>query len=227
MRAVPMHCPHYFYRIMKKYIAELIGTFALVFCGTGSIIVDQQIGGVGLVGIALAFGLVISGMIYLFGSISGTHINPAVTLALAVRSEISAKDSVGYIISQIAGALLASASLHLLFPTNSGLGATLPSGSILQSFVMEVIMTFFLMLTILGVVSDDKNSSIAGLVIGLFVTGIIFVAGPVSGGSFNPARSIGPALVSGQLQHLWIYLVAPTAGAVLASITWSALSSKA
>ncbi len=199
---------------MKKYIAELIGTFALVFVGTGSIIVEQQTGSVSLVGIALAFGLIITAMIYTFGSISGCHINPAVTISLVIGKKISIKDSLYYILFQILGAILASLSLHILFPENILLGSTNPSGSITQSFIMEVVLTFFMMLTILG---TKEN---AGLIIGFVVIALIFIGGPISGGSFNPARSIGPALVSGEMENLWMYLIAPTIGAVLATFTW-------
>jgi aquaporin Z len=206
---------------MKKYIAELIGTFALVFCGTGAIIVNQQNdGALGLIGIALAFGIIVSAMVYVFGSISGTHINPAVTIALLIGKLTTKKEALFYIIAQFIGALLASVSLKFIFPESLTLGSTLPSGDLLQSFLLEYIFTFFLMLTILGVTSKKEFSTIAGLLIGLVVTGIILFAGPISGGSFNPARSFAPAVISGNLSVLWIYLAAPTLGAITATVIW-------
>jgi aquaporin Z len=206
---------------MKKYIAECIGTFALVFCGTGAIIVNEQSNGsLGLIGIALSFGIIISAMIYVFGNISGTHINPAVTIALVIGKLTTIKEALGYIIAQLLGAIVASLLLKYMFIENVSLGATIPSGKILQSFLLEFVLTFFLMLTILGVTAKKEFSNIAGLMIGVVVTGIILFAGPISGGSFNPARSIAPALVSGNLTALWIYISAPTLGAILAIFVW-------
>ncbi|MGB0863025.1 MAG: MIP/aquaporin family protein [Saprospiraceae bacterium] len=206
---------------IKKYLAEFIGTFALVFCGTGAVIVNQQTNGsLGLVGIALAFGIIISAMIYIFGNISGTHINPSVTIALAIGKLTTKKEASFYILAQIIGAVLASGLLKLMFPESLTLGATIPSGELLQSFIIEFILTFFLMLTILGVTSRKEFFSIAGLIIGLVVTGIILFAGPISGGSFNPARSFAPAIVSGNITALWVYVTAPTLGAILAMLVW-------
>lgn len=206
---------------IKKYTAEFIGTFALVFCGTGAIIVNQQSNGsLGLVGISLAFGIIVSAIIYVFGNISGAHINPSVTIALIIGKVISKKDASFYIIAQILGAILASILLKYMFPENLTLGATIPSGSLLQSFIIEAVLTFFLMLTILGITSKEENSSVVGLMIGLVVTGIILFAGPISGGSFNPARSFAPALLSGNLTSLWIYIAAPTLGTILAVSIW-------
>lgn len=210
---------------MKKYTAEFIGTFALVFCGTGAIIVNEQSSGsLGLVGIAFACGIIVTAMIYVFGTISGTHINPAVTIALLIGKLTSKKEAFFYIISQLAGAFLASILLKIMFPTNLSLGATLPAGALSQSFILEFILTFFLMLTILGVASKKEFSNIAGLIIGLVVTGIILFAGPISGGSFNPARSIAPAVVSGNVTALWIYITAPILGSIIAMLLWKSLS---
>jgi len=206
---------------MKKYLAEFIGTFALVFCGTGAIIVNEQSNGnLGLIGIALTFGIIVSAMIYIFGNISGAHINPAVTIALVVGKLTTIKDASFYIFAQISGAILASVSLKFMFSENLTLGATIPSGELLQSFILEFVLTFFLMLTILGVTSKKEFSIIAGLIIGLVVTGIILFAGPISGGSFNPARSFAPAIVSGNIKALWIYIIAPTLGAIVAMLIW-------
>lgn len=204
---------------MKKYLAEFIGTFALVFCGTGAIIVNEQSNGaLGLVGIAFTFGIIVSAMIYVFGIISGAHLNPSVTIALVTGKLISIKDAISYILFQILGALLASILLKLMFSENRALGATIPSGGLFQSFILELILTFFLMLTILGVTSKKEFSNIAGFIIGIVVTGIILVAGPISGGSFNPARSLAPAIVSGNISALWIYISAPILGAIIAML---------
>ena len=206
---------------MKKYIAEFIGTFALVFCGTGAIIVNQQTeGSLGLLGIAAAFGIIITAMIYIFGPLSGAHINPAVTIGLGLGKLMPKNRMAGYITAQLLGAVVASSMLFLMFPKNKLLGGTIPSGNILQSFSIEFILTFFLMLTILGVTSKKEFSGLAGLIIGLTITGIILFAGPISGGSFNPARSIAPAIISGNLTALWVYITAPTLGSILAIFFW-------
>lgn len=212
---------------MKKHIAEGIGTFALVFCGTGAVIVNSiSNGSLGLFGIAATFGIIVTAMIYSFGTISGAHINPAVTIALAFGKRISKKDTFGYIVAQILGALMASKLLSFMFPEITNLGTTVPTGSISTSFILEFILTFFLMLTILAVTSKKENSNTAGIVIGVLVTGIILFAGPISGGSFNPARSFAPAMVSGELTSLWIYIIAPILGSVLAMVCWDLLKEK-
>lgn len=212
---------------MKKYIAEFIGTFALVFCGTGAIIVNEQSNGsLGLLGIALAFGITISVMISIFGNISGTHINPSVTVALVIGKLIQKKEAIFYSSAQIIGAILASGLLTFMFPENVTLGATIPSGALLQSFILEFVLTLFLMLTILRISSKKELSNIAGLIIGLFVTGIILFAGPISGGSFNPARSLAPALISGNFSVLWLYITAPTLGTIIATLIWKVFEKK-
>lgn len=210
---------------MKKYIAEFIGTFALVFCGTGSVIVNQLTdGSLGLLGIAGAFGIMVTAISYTLGSISGAHINPAVTISLAIGRLMPKNEVFGYILAQSVGAILASSVLVLIFPTNCTLGGTVPSGSAMQSFSMELILTFFLMFIILGVTSQKAFSNVAGIVIGATVTGIILFAGPISGGSFNPARSLAPAIISGNLTSLWIYLTAPSIGAIMATFCWIKLT---
>jgi MIP family channel proteins len=206
---------------MKKFIAEFIGTFALVFCGTGAVIIDQLSGGsLGLLGISATFGITITAMIYIFGSSSGAHINPAVTIGLAFGKLFPKNKVLTYISAQFLGAISASLLLSQLFTDTISLGETTPSGTILQSFSIELLLTFFLMLTILAVTSKKEFSTIAGLIIGLLVTGIIIFAGPISGGSFNPARSFSPAIISGNLSMIWIYLTAPTLGAILATFVW-------
>jgi len=207
---------------MKKYAAEFIGTFALVFCGTGAIVIDQQTGGqVGHAGIAATFGLIVLAMIYTFGETSGAHFNPAVSIGFWVSGRFEGKKVLPYILSQIGGALFASGLLRLLFPSNQLLGATLPAGSAMQSFVLEFILTYFLMLVIINVSQCSKEIGVlAGIAIGATVLLEAMFAGPICGASMNPARSLAPALVSGNLQMLWIYLLAPILGAIGATVTW-------
>ena len=206
--------------IMKQYISELLGTFALVFAGTGAIIINQVSGGaITHVGIALTFGLVVLAMIYTFGDISGAHLNPAVTLGFWAARRLPARDVAPYIISQVIGAILASGALRLLFPQSQTLGATLPAGSEMQSLVLEIILTFLLMLTILNVSTGAKEKGItAGIAVGAVIALEAMFAGPISGASMNPARSLAPALVSGHFEHLWIYLIAPVVGACAAML---------
>lgn len=203
---------------MKQYIAEFLGTFALVFCGTGAIIINEQSNNaITHVGVAITFGLIVMAMIYTFGEKSGAHINPAVTIAFAVHKVFPASKVFPYIISQLAGAVAASAVLYLLFPGSSTLGETEPAGTAMQSLVLEFILTFFLMLTIVNVAEGGKEKGLfAGLAIGSVVLLEAMFAGPISGASMNPARSIGPALVSGSIDTLWIYIAAPLGGAVFA-----------
>lgn len=203
---------------MKKYISELIGTYGLVFCGTGAIIVNDISGGVIThVGIAITFGLIVTAMIYTFGDISSAHINPAVTVAFWFSGRFPGTRVLPYIIAQILGALLASATLMLLFPTHPDLGATFPADTAWQTFVLEIILTFFLMLVIINVSTGSKETgTIAGFAIGGTVLLEAMFAGPITGASMNPARSLAPALLSGHLEHIWIYLSAPLIGALLA-----------
>ena len=207
---------------MKKYIAELIGTFALVFCGTGAIIIDQQTNGqIGHIGIAITFGLIVTAMIYAFGGTSGAHLNPAVTIAFSLASLFPKKEILPYIAAQITGAFIATTLLKLLFPTNINLGATIPAGSNLQSFVLEIILTFILMLVILFTSQGSKETgTMAGLAIGGTVLLEAMFAGPICGASMNPARSLSPAIVSGNITTLWIYLTAPVLGAIIATFAW-------
>jgi aquaporin NIP len=210
---------------MKKYYAESIGTFALVFCGSGAIIINQETSGmISHVGIAFTFGLIVMVMIYALGPISGAHLNPAVTIAFAVAKRFPIQQIFPYILSQTIGALSASLLLRILFTTNEFLGTTLPRGSELQSFILEIILTFFLMLVIIHVATGSKEQGMfAGLAIGSTVLLEAMFAGPICGASMNPIRSLSPALVSGHLEHLWIYLVAPVIGAVLAIVVWNVL----
>jgi aquaporin Z len=212
---------------MRKFLAEFLGTYALVFAGTGAIIIDNQThGSVTHTGIAITFGLIVMSMIYTFGDISGAHLNPAVSISFALAGKFQASNLLPYIISQLAGAIAASFTLKLLFPADQYLGATLPAGSEIQSFVLEFILTFFLMLVILNVAKGSKEQGMfAGLAIGSVVGLEAMFAGPICGASMNPARSLAPALVSGHTEHLWIYLVATTLGATLATPVWKFLKS--
>ncbi len=205
---------------IKKFAAEFIGTFALVFAGTGAIVIDETShGAITHVGVALTFGLVVLVMIYTLGDISGAHLNPAVTLGFWISRRLASREVVPYIVSQCAGALLASGLMRLLFPENHFLGATQPAGSALQSFILEFLLTALLMFAILGVSTGAREKGItAGIVVGSVIALEAMFAGPITGASMNPARSFGPAVVSGHLASLWIYVAAPIVGAALGVI---------
>lgn len=202
----------------RKLFAEAIGTFALVFAGTGAIIINDLTGGIIThVGIALVFGLVVMAMIYAVGEISGAHFNPAVTVGFWLAGRLPPGEVFPYLLSQSGGALLASLLLRWLFPHSALLGATLPTGGILPAFVLEIVMTFFLMFVIIHVATGSKEQGVmAGIAIGATVTLDALFGGPISGASMNPARSLAPALVSLNVGDLWIYLVAPLVGAAVA-----------
>jgi aquaporin Z len=204
----------------RKYAAEFIGTFGLVFAGTGAIIINDVSGGaVTNVGIGLTFGMIILAMIYAVGDVSGAHLNPAVTLGFFAARRLEAKMVLPYMLSQLLGALAASLLLRGLFPQHSTLGATAPAGPALQSLILEIILTALLMFVILNVSEGAKERGItAGIAIGSVIALEALFAGPISGASMNPARSFAPALVSQHLGSLWIYLVAPVTGALIAVI---------
>lgn len=210
---------------MKKYLSEYLGTFILLFCGTGAAVIDETThGSVSHIGIAITFGLIVMAMIYAFGEISGSHINPAVTITFAVAGLFPKKEVIPYLIAQILGAISASLVLQFLFPTSEYLGATIPSGNALQSFILEVILTFILMLVIFQVATGSREQGLfAGVAIGSVVLLEAMFAGPVSGASMNPVRSLAPALISGHTEFLWIYLSAPILGALLALIVYRIL----
>jgi aquaporin Z len=204
---------------MRRLAAEVMGTFCLVFAGTGAIVIDETMrGAVSHVGVALTFGLIVLAMIYAVGDVSGCHLNPAVTLGFFVARRFEGRWVVPYILCQCVGAVAASGVLRLLFPDNltfGTLGATIPAGSAAQSFVLEFLLTFILMFVILSVSIGSKEKGVlAGVAIGSVIALEALFAGPISGASMNPARSLAPALVAWRHDHLWVYLIAPCLGAV-------------
>lgn len=214
----------------SKLLAEAIGTFCLVFAGTGAIVVDQVTGGkVGGLGISLVFGLVVLAMIYTIGHISGAHMNPAVTVGFYAAGRHKASEVMPYFAAQLAGAVVASLTLRLLFSGQAtNLGITMPAGSTAQSFFLEAIMSFMLMFTIMGVATDDRaEGAMAGIAIGGMIALEAAFGGPISGASMNPVRSLAPAIVSGVIRQQWIYLVAPAVGCVFGALAYKAVKGEA
>jgi MIP family channel proteins len=206
---------------VRALTAEAIGTFALVFAGAGAIMVDDKSHALGHVGVAIAFGLVIMVMIYAVGHVSGAHLNPAVSFAFALTRHFPWPRVVGYWAAQVAGAIAAAALLRASLGDHAHVGATLPSGSQAQSFFWELVLTFFLMFVIMAVATDTRAvGEAAAIAIGGTVGLDAMFGGPVSGASMNPARSLGPALVSGDLHALWLYLAAPLLGAAAGALTY-------
>jgi aquaporin Z len=221
---------------MQKYLAELIGTFVLVFFGTGAAVVAGK--SIGYLGISLAFGIAVLVMVYAIGSLSGCHINPAITIAMLVNGKISGKDAGGYIISQCIGAIIASAVLFAIMTGNpaytlatdglgqNGYGIASPGGfSMVSALFAEVVLTFIFLMVIFGATSKAAPAGFAGIAIGLSLTTVHLVGIPITGTSVNPARSLGPALFAGTtaLSQLWLFIVAPIIGAVIAALVWKYL----
>jgi len=203
---------------MKKLTAEFVGTFALVFAGTGAIIISDLTGGtITHLGVAITFGLIVMTMIHTLGDISGAHLNPAVTFGFYIARKFQGRNVLPYISSQLLGAMAASMCLKLMFAQHQTLGATRPSGSAMQSFVMEIVLSWILMFVILSVSTGAKEKGVtAGIAVGSTIALAALFAGPISGASMNPARSLAPALISANLENVWIYLTAPLIGAALA-----------
>jgi len=220
----------------KKYLAELIGTFVLVFFGTGSAVVAGK--SIGVLGIALAFGIAVLVMVYAIGSISGCHINPAITVAMLVNGKIGSKDAAMYIVAQCIGAIIASAVLFAIMTGNpayniatdglgqNGYGVASPGGySLVSGLIAEIVLTFIFLTVIFGATSRAAPAGFAGLAIGLSLTTVHLVGIMITGTSVNPARSLGPALIVGgtALAQLWLFIVAPIIGAVIAAVVWKTL----
>lgn len=208
----------------RALAAEALGTFALVFFGCGAIVVDAEHGGLGHVGVSLAFGAVVLAMVAALGHVSGAHINPAVTVALASRGRFAWPAVPGYLLAQVAGAVLAAVLLRASLGEVADLGATRPSGSVGQSFVWEVVMTATLLVVVVSLATDTRApAAVAGVAIGGTIALASLVGGPISGASLNPARSLGPAVVSGELGSLWIYLAAPVLGGLVGAYAYDGL----
>lgn len=209
----------------RRLFAEALGTFALVFAGTGAIVIDQATGGaVTHVGVAMTFGLTVMVLIFAIGDVSGAHLNPAVTLGFWLSGRFPLRSVGGYLAAQIAGAVAASGAIRAIFGNTAHLGATLPRGPAVQSFVLEAILTAFLMFVILNVSTGPKETgSFAGIAVGGTILLEAMFAGPVCGASMNPARSLAPAVVSEHLDFLWIYLTAPLLGACGGVLSWIAV----
>lgn len=209
--------------MQKQLISEGIGTFAMVFCGCGAMTVNEITNGaISHVGIAITWGLIVMAMIYAFGETSGAHFNPAVTLAFATAKKFSWKHVPSYIIAQILGAIIAVSLLWFLFPESQSFGHTYPSEGFepYKAFILEAILTFFLMVVIINVSTGSKEiGTMAAIAIGGVILLEAMFAGPMTKASMNPARSLAPAIISGNYQHLWLYLTAPFLGSCLAVLS--------
>jgi aquaporin Z len=230
---------------VRKYIAELIGTFALVFFGCGSVVMGKLgilnnntgllTNGIGILGIAFAFGITVLIMVYAIGPISGCHINPAITISMLTAGKISLRDAVGYIVSQCVGATLAAGTLLAIAAGNpnftisaiglgqNGFGSASPGDfPLVSAFAAEIVLTFFFLTVIFGATSEDAPKGFAGIAIGLSLFVIHIVGIPIDGTSVNPARSLGPAIFVGgtALSQLWVFIVAPIIGGILAALVW-------
>lgn len=216
---------------MKKYLSEFIGTFVLVLfaCGVAAVTGCSSEANAAYILTALAFGGVIVAMAYSIGNISGCHINPAVSIAVWLSGKMSTKDFIGYIIAQFLGGIAGAAVLMALIGTGKGLGANgLYEADILKSLIVEIILTFVFVLAVLGATSKSENSKVAGLVIGGSLTLVHLLGIYFTGTSVNPARSLGPALMLGgdALANVWVFIVAPLVGGVIAAFVWKLLSGK-
>jgi aquaporin Z len=224
---------------MKKYLAEMTGTFVLVLMGCGAAVFAGSAAGivgtgVGTLGVAFAFGLAVIAMAYTIGGISGCHINPAITFGAFLSERIGGKDAAMYVVFQIIGAILGSAVIWVLVSTGSYAGVTttgangFADGHLVQALLAETVFTFVFVLVVLGVTSKLGHAKFAGLAIGLTLVLVHIVVIPITGTSVNPARSIGPALFQGgaALTQLWVFIVAPLAGAAIAAVVWKCISTE-
>jgi aquaporin NIP len=211
--------------LWKKSLAEAIGTFTMVFAGCGSVMVAERFpGSISHGGIPVIFGLAVAAMIYAVGHISGAHFNPAVTLGFAVARHFPFEEVLAYWTAQLAGAATAIAVLKAILPSGKTYGATLPAVPLPQALCWEILLTFFLMFVIVAVATDTRAvGTMAGAAIGGTVMLAAWVGGPVTGASMNPARSLAPALFEGRLDNLWIYILGPCIGAVLAAMLYEAI----
>ena len=207
---------------MKKYVAELLGTFILIFCAAGSASVNEITNGsLTLLGCALVSGLIIMSLIYALGNISGAHLNPAVTIGFALNKNFNWNLVLPYILCQSIGGIAAGMLLKFLLPGSLLLGSTLPVAGVMQSFILELITTFILMFVILHVATGSKEQGMyAGIAIGSVIVANILFTGPISGGSMNPVRSLAPAFATNNFNHLWIYMIAPVSGSILAVLCY-------
>ena len=203
----------------KRLVVEFIGTFALIFIGAGAVAIDVG----GLIGAAFAHGCVVVAFIYAYGHISGTHINPAVTLGLLMAGEIEFVAAIGYWIVQFLGAILGAVLLNAVLPNPSDLGVTILTEGVtpVQGLVIEIVLTFFLVSTIFSTAVNGKASDFAGLAIGLVLIACILMGGPLTRAALNPARTLGPAIVSGNYANIWLYFVGPCVGAILAACLYT------
>lgn len=214
--------------MLKKLVAELIGTFILVFAITGAVTINQQTGGaIGHVGVAITVGLALMMIIFSIGNISGAHVNPAVSISMAIAKKLAWKDLAPYIIMQVAGAFIATLVLRSLFPNDVSLGTTVPSGTDMQSFIMETILTFLLVTSILASTANPNNSiMIPAIAIGGTLGLDAMFGGPVSGASMNPALSLAPSVITNNMSHLWVYIAGPLVGGILAVIIRGVIAPK-
>ena len=210
----------------SKYIVEFLGTFILVFFGTGSIIIAEEIGFFDTFSIGVVFGVTVWLLIEIFHKIGDVHINPAVTISFFIKKEIFLKDTLFYLLLQIIGGILASYVLHIIFPLNIKLGNTLPRDLWQEAFVYEFFLSFILMLVILITTSFEKLNRFVPFLIGFTVFLEAWLVGPITGASMNPARSIGPSIISDNTTFLWLYILAPISGMILSTLLFNKIKNR-
>ncbi|XP_015578970.2 probable aquaporin NIP-type isoform X1 [Ricinus communis] len=210
-------------QLLQKLIAETIGTYLVIFCGCGSVAVNKIYGSVTFPGICVVWGLIVMVMVYSVGHISGAHFNPAVTITFAIFRQFPYKQVPIYIVAQVVGSLLASGTLYYIFSvTDEAFFGTVPVGPPMRSFVLEIIISFLLMFVISGVATDNRAiGELAGIAVGMTIMLNVFIAGPVSGASMNPARTLGPAIVMRTYKGIWVYMAGPVIGAILGGFAYN------